>query len=107
MPTVPEKLIFGEHFERCPQTGRPFETGIGALPKAQQTANFIRDRDRAADMPKAGEVCPRTGREYEVGTGAHTRLAQTARFIREAEASGVEVAPLKAVIAGNERKARK
>ncbi|MEH2546660.1 hypothetical protein V1283_003305 [Bradyrhizobium sp. AZCC 2262] len=81
--TAHEKAIFGEAPERCPETGRAFETGFGALSKEQQTASFIRDRDRAGDMPIDGEACPQTGRAFEVGSGAQTRTLQTARFLRE------------------------
>ena len=59
--------------DRCPVTGRLFEVGFGALPKDQQSANFVRERDRAAGLPKEGERCPKTGRLYECGSGAHTR----------------------------------
>lgn len=83
MPTVPEILIFGEGHARCPETGRPLESGIGALSKDKQTAAFVREREAAADMPRPGETCPRTGREYEVGGGAHTKSQQTARFVKE------------------------
>jgi hypothetical protein len=76
--------IFGEGCEYCPQTGRPFEQGVGALTKEQQTANFLRDRHFAADMPKPGEICGRTSRPYEVGSGCLTKTAQTAAFLREA-----------------------
>ncbi|SHH38109.1 hypothetical protein [Bradyrhizobium erythrophlei] len=37
---------------RCPTTGRLYEVGSGATSHEHQTANFIRERDRAADMPK-------------------------------------------------------
>jgi hypothetical protein len=66
--------------EACPTTGRRFEQGSGALSHEAQTALFVAERDRLADMPKPGEVCPKTGRAYEVGSGAHTRAEQTARF---------------------------
>jgi hypothetical protein len=70
--------------QRCPQTGRAFEVGYGALPKDQQTANFVRERDTAADKPKQGERCPITGRLYECGWGSLTKTAQTALFVRDA-----------------------
>ena len=43
-----DNLVFGlgNPMRRCPVTGRPFEVGSGALPEEQQTANFIRERDR-------------------------------------------------------------
>lgn len=63
--------------ETCPETGRPYECGHGALSREAQSANFIRERNRAADMPTRGERCPQTGREYECGSGAHTRTEQT------------------------------
>jgi hypothetical protein len=75
--------IFGEGCEYCPETGRPFERGSGALSKEQQTASFVRDRDRLADMPKPGERCPQTAREFECGRGALTKTRQTANFLRE------------------------
>src|SRR5947207_8046252 len=66
----------------CPVTGRVFEVGSGALPKEQQSANFVRERDRAAGLPKEGERCPKTGRLYECGSGAHRRAEQTASFVQ-------------------------
>jgi hypothetical protein len=75
--------IFGEGTEYCEHTGMPFERGLGALSKEAQTANFIRERDRLADMPKPGERCTQTGREYECGSGAHTKTRQTELFLRE------------------------
>lgn len=35
-----EKRIYGDDAERCEETGFIFEAGSGALPKAEQTANF-------------------------------------------------------------------
>ena len=69
---------------RCEKTGRLFEVGSGALPHAEQSANFVRDAARAADMPKNGECCPKTGRFYEFGSGALTKTQQSALFAREA-----------------------
>lgn len=100
MPTVPEILIFGEGHARCPETGRPFETGIGALSQEKQTAAFVRDRDAASDMPQPGETCPRTGREYEVGAGAHSKSQQTARFVKEALAGGDILLPMAGNVTG-------
>jgi hypothetical protein len=76
-------IVFGADCARCPVTGRHFEQGSGALPHEQQTANFVRERDYVADLPKEGERCPQTGREYECGSGALTRTRQTARFLDE------------------------
>jgi hypothetical protein len=76
-------LVFGGDCERCPVTGRHYEQGSGALEREAQTANFVRERDRLADMPKPGERCPQTGREYECGPGAQTKRAQTARVLSE------------------------
>jgi hypothetical protein len=75
--------IYGEGFERCPVTDRPFEVGSGALPKDQQTANYIAAAAYAADLPKPGEICARTGKTFEIGHGCQTKTMQTARFLRE------------------------
>jgi hypothetical protein len=77
--------IFGEGCEYCPETGRPYERGSGALSKEAQTANFVRERDRFADMPKHGERCLQTGREFECGRGALTKTRQTELFLRESK----------------------
>jgi hypothetical protein len=45
-PNDHESNIFGHGFERCPETNRPYESGHGALSKAAQTQNFIRERDQ-------------------------------------------------------------
>jgi hypothetical protein len=49
MPLTPqERRTFGDKATRCTETGFLFEDGLGALPRAQQTANFKRlmqDRD--------------------------------------------------------------
>jgi hypothetical protein len=71
-----------EDLDRCPETGRLFEVGSGALPKAKQSANFTRERDRAADMPKPGERCSKTGRPFECGSGAFTKTMQSEMFVR-------------------------
>jgi hypothetical protein len=68
---------------RCPKTGRLFEVGSGALPHDQQTANFVRERNHAADMPCAGECAP-GGRAYESGRGCLTKTAQRAAWERDA-----------------------
>jgi len=68
---------------RCPKTGRLFEVGSGALPHDQQTANFIRELDRTADMPNPGECDPK-GRQYETGAGCLTKTAQRAIWDRNA-----------------------
>jgi hypothetical protein len=83
MPEILHDLsyIFGQGCEYCPQTGRPFEQGVGALTKEEQTANFLRERHFAADMPKPGEVCPQTGQPYEYGSGAQTKTRQTENFL--------------------------
>lgn len=36
-----EELVFGDGFVRCPQTGRPYESGIGAASKEMQTKRFL------------------------------------------------------------------
>jgi hypothetical protein len=77
--------VFGEGFERCLVTNRPFEVGSGALPRDQQTANFIAAAAYAADLPKLGEICARTGRNFETGHGCQTKTMQTARFLSEAK----------------------
>src|SRR6266481_4633254 len=82
-PTHLDNIMFGVGHERCPETGRPYECGSGALSKEQQTANYVRERDHLADMPKEGEVCPQTGREYECGSGCGTKSNQTRAFIAE------------------------
>jgi hypothetical protein len=43
-----DNLVFGlgNSMRRCPVTGRAFEVGSGALSEEQQTAMFIRERDR-------------------------------------------------------------
>jgi len=84
--TNSENLVFNlgdDVTARCPATGRLFEAGSGALPHEQQTANFVRERDRGADMPKAGETCVQTGREFECGRGCLPKSAQTAQFLNE------------------------
>jgi hypothetical protein len=80
-----DKHVFGlgEEIQRCPQTGRAYEVGSGALPRDQQTANFVREAARAANMPKDGESCAQTGRFYEFGSGALTKTAQTKIFLSE------------------------
>jgi hypothetical protein len=45
-PNDYENNLFGHGFERCPETGRPYEVGSGALSKEEQTRNFIRERAR-------------------------------------------------------------
>jgi hypothetical protein len=75
--------IFGEGYECCPQTGRPYEQGVGSLSHEQQTLNFLRDRHFAADMPVDGEQCPQTGRFYEIGSGALSRTAQSRLFLQD------------------------
>jgi len=80
----PEKftaLVFGQGFERCPKTGRPFERGSGALSKAEQTARFIREAAAEADKPKRGERDLQTGREFDCSVGALPKSVQTARFL--------------------------
>jgi hypothetical protein len=82
-PTNSDNLVFGEDHERCSISGRPYENGSGALSKEAQTANFLREAGRSADMPKPGEVCAQTGRAFDTGPGAQTRTAQSARFLSE------------------------
>lgn len=82
-PNDHKNNIFGQGFETCPETGRPYEVGSGALPNEEQTANFVRERDWRADLPKPGETCPQTGRAFECGSGAHTKTMQTERFLSE------------------------
>ena len=81
-----DRLVFGlgEEIHRCPKTGRAYEVGSGALSHAEQTANFVRERDRAADLPCAGERGP-DGRPYETGSGCLTKTAQRAMWEREAD----------------------
>jgi hypothetical protein len=80
-----DKLVFGlgEEIQRCPKTGRAYEVGSGALSREQQTANYVREAARAADMPRDGEQCPQTGRFYEFGSRALTKTAQTKIFLSE------------------------
>jgi hypothetical protein len=68
---------------RCPKTSRLFEVGAGALPHDQQTANFVREAAREADMPKPGERCAQSGREFECGRGSLPKTAQTQQFLSE------------------------
>jgi hypothetical protein len=75
--------VFGVDCEFCPETGRPYEVGSGSLPHAQQTVNFVRERDMAADMPTEGETCAQTGRPFECGSGALSKAAQTRIFLSE------------------------
>jgi hypothetical protein len=67
-----EKLVFGlgdpAVTERCSITGRLFEVGSGALSHADQSANFVREAQRAADIPKYesdAEARQRVRREME------------------------------------------
>lgn len=76
-------LVFGEGFERCPRTGRPFERGIGALSKSNQTAMFLREAAFNAGEPKEGETCVQTGRAFDCSNGAPTKPVQTEQFLRE------------------------
>jgi hypothetical protein len=76
-------LVYGTEFQRCPKTDRPFERGSGALSQAQQTANFIREAARAADIPKMGEHCSQTGREFDCSVAALPRSIQTQQFLSE------------------------
>ncbi|KJC59900.1 hypothetical protein UP10_14485 [Bradyrhizobium sp. LTSPM299] len=82
-----EGLVFNlgrdANHPRCKVTGRPYEVGSGALPHEQQTANFVRERGRLADMPKDGEVCAQTGRLFETGSGCLPKAAQTRTFLSE------------------------
>jgi hypothetical protein len=76
--------------ERCPITGRIYESGSGALSHAEQSAMFRQEAAIAADMPKEGEVCAQTGRPFEVCAPRggprwlETKQAQTQRFLAEA-----------------------
>lgn len=80
-PLRPAELAMaGEAPARCPATGRPYELGHGHLPFEKQTANFIVERHRAADMPAPGECDPASGRLYETGTGAKTKTQQAKIF---------------------------
>jgi hypothetical protein len=81
-----DRLVFGlgEEIQRCSRTGRAYEVGSGALSHAEQTAMFVRQAARTADMPTDGECCPKTGRFYEFGSGALTKTQQSAMFAREA-----------------------
>jgi hypothetical protein len=75
----------GQAVARCPRTNRAYEQGSGALSHEQQTENYVREAQIAADMPKEGERCVQTGREFMVGVGALPRTIQTANFFREPE----------------------
>jgi hypothetical protein len=55
-PNDYENNIFGQGFERCPVTSRPYEKGSGALSHEQQTAMFIRERDREQQRQAAAEA---------------------------------------------------
>jgi hypothetical protein len=81
-----DRLVFGlgEEIQRCSRTGRAYEKGSGALSHAEQTANFVREAARAADMPKDSDRCEITGRFFECGSGALTKTQQSALFAREA-----------------------
>jgi hypothetical protein len=85
MPEGPNSanLVFGADCELCPVTGRHYEQGSGALSHEQQTANFVREADIAAVMPKHGDVCPQTGRTYETGYGCGSKAWQTRQFLAE------------------------
>jgi hypothetical protein len=82
-----ENLVFNlgrdPNHPRCKVTGRLFELGSGALPHDQQTANFIREGNRDADMPREGETCAQTGRPFECGSGCLPRSAQSRAFLSE------------------------
>jgi hypothetical protein len=79
-----DELIFGEGFERCPRTGRPYESGSGALSKDQQTALFVHQAAlQAVEMPREGERCVHTGRLYESGSGCLSKQQQTTAFLNE------------------------
>lgn len=67
--------------ERCAITGLEFSRAHGALSKVDQTKDFIRERERLADMPAPGERCAQTGRLYENGSGCLTRTQQTRNFL--------------------------
>ncbi|QQN62117.1 hypothetical protein JIR23_21195 [Bradyrhizobium diazoefficiens] len=82
-PSAATNAMFGADCEFDPVTGRPFEKGSGALPKEDQAANFLRERDRAADMPKEGERCIQTNRAFEFSSGCLTKARQTAIFLSE------------------------
>lgn len=45
--------VFGEGCEFCPQTGRPYEVGIGSLSKERQTANFLSELSPAEKAQRA------------------------------------------------------
>ena len=79
----PYVLCAGEPVERCQKTGRIYARGSGALSHEQQTANFLAEVARAADMPKPGERCLQTGREFECGHGALPKSFQIANFLVE------------------------
>lgn len=82
-----EKHVFGlgdpNVTARCPVTNRLYEVGSGALPHDQQTANYVREAQRAGDMPKDGERCVQTNRSYECGAGALPKAAQTRNFLND------------------------
>jgi hypothetical protein len=78
-----EKNIFGDDAARDPVTGNVFEQGSGALDREVQAEQFIRDRDRLADMPREGETCSQTGRAYMCGSGTATKAVQTRHFLSE------------------------
>jgi hypothetical protein len=76
-------LVYGVGFERCELTGRPFERGSGALSRAEQQANFVRDAARVADVPKMGERDLQTGREFDCSVGALPKSIQSQQFLSE------------------------
>jgi hypothetical protein len=85
-----EKLVFslrGDVTARCETTARLYEVGSGALSHAEQTANFVRERDLVGTRPKPGERCAQTGREYECGSGSLSRERQTANFLNDLSAA--------------------
>jgi hypothetical protein len=57
-PNDYENNIFGHGFDRCPETGRPYECGSGVLSKEEQTRNFIRERDRDQRQAASGAPAP-------------------------------------------------
>ena len=78
-----EARVFGNGFERCPRTNRPYERGHGSLSKERQTENFVRKAAYFADMPTPGERCLQTGREYDCSSGVPMKSAQSEQFLRQ------------------------
>jgi hypothetical protein len=82
-PNRRDFLVFGQDAERCPKTGRLFESGSGALAHAEQTLMFLRQQAAEIDRPKEGESCPYSGRPFDCSIGALPKSVQTEQFFAE------------------------